>query len=435
MNTSPRVSLFFRSLALVLMIGVVIVGTHRTETEARIDDLWAETAGELLREPIWLPELSYDAANALMLPLHYSFSDAGTAGYRSQFRAVMDRYLNETTLLFDENTLRVSQFSYLISQYLVLAKERGYWSKTEERLYKRLLTLVEFFWFYRIRYDVTFQYKFAGLAQRVSWKARSESTTPPHNRAVVDEEWFMMAIAGDLIAIGMAADFDKQKMLTKIAEDSCDAVRKAGRFYEDGAWRFQPGVWSTHPDFLYAGNDSVAPGLQKRIVADIGLDTGHAHRFPLWLRSLARGPSDSKCHELYVKALDGFRKQFVDRVLVKSSSGLPLLENFLDGSNGVYRYGYATLGESQGYGPNEMSGSLVNGWYAFLGGKELQEAFQSLETRIVSKEAIPEEYKGPLSSRERHPFFSQDNYWKNGFAELHVVLAKLISANESGAGT
>lgn len=413
---------------LLLLAALLAAGCLPSAEQRRVEQLWGRMVTPYLAQPLWQPGDSYDAANVLMLPLHHAFSASGSRSQRREFDDFFARFEQEAPILFDDNTLRTGQFSYLISRYLVLSAQMGRWGAVQERLRHRLLAFVEFQWLWRIRYDVTFTQRFAGHSQRMRWKLEAPQHAPEHAAALVDDEWFVMAIAADLSRLNELLPALKQTMLARVMEESCQAVREAGHFTAEGGWLLQPGVWWDHPDYAYAGHAQLAAGLTEAPRQGIEQDSSHAHRLPLWLISLEAGAQSDSCRVLYRDARQGFARQLKTHVWHDASGDFPAprLSNYLDGSNGVYRYGYATLGEQGGYGPHELSGVLLTGWYGFLGTNWIRSAYGQLAQSFPLPEQVVRVYTGPATSRARQAQVALPDYWNNGFAELQARLAAAL---------
>lgn len=115
-----------------------------------------------------------------------------------------------------------------------------------------------------------------------------------------------------------------------------------------------PGVWHDHPEFSYVGNEgSTYPQTKSLPVLSISEDISHARRLVQLFDSLVP----------YVKRLgitlpiEDVARKFANQILYHVFTGdfrKPLFRNFLDGSNGWYRVGYA-VGNGFGYAPYSLS--------------------------------------------------------------------------------
>ncbi len=157
---------------------------------------------------------------------------------------------------------------------------------------------------------------------------------------------------------------------------------------------------------------------------DIAADSSHSMRFPLWLKSLAEAYAEGSLEKMYYKKLiKGLAKQFLYRVLVFPTDEFAgyRTNNFMDGRNGVYRWGYVTQGPANGYGPYELSGSFLLGWWFFLDNYEIRNIYKEMSQYFPLKPEIIPVYIGPGTSRERNKYITYAYF--NGFIELIVRLA------------
>lgn len=128
-----------------------------------------------------------------------------------------------------------------------------------------------------------------------------------------------------------------------------------------------PGVMRDHPDYAYAGYSGSAtpvvnnPKYKIPGPATLGWDVSHFRRLVHVLATLyekkaftgSTFPSDS-----FMKAM-GYQ---VSYVAFKGNFDQPLMTNFIDGTNGWYRVGYAG---NPGIGPYELSKSYLTAGYGF----------------------------------------------------------------------
>jgi hypothetical protein len=387
---------------------------------SRIDQLWDDIIVSYLQDDLWTSVNNYDAAHVLMFPMHWAFSKASER-YRNPFDDYFERYTTDGSLADETNNLRKLQYLYLHSQYLSLvAQTEQNFAPWQQTLLEELKTEVEYQWndYPAWNYGgVTFS---GGMKERLEDKLSGRNFTPEYSRAIFDEEFFLMAIAADLMAI---LPEDADATLMDIQAKTYELFVNQSVFIGDG-WLFQPGVWSHHRDYTHSGHDQVLPDLAPSIIDDIATDSSHFHRMPLWLESFQfsyeLGRSERDFFENLVART---RYQFEEVIFVSPDPQFdgPRLVNFTDGRNGVYRYNYDTVAEGSGYGPYELSAvSLPLGWYVFLNSDALASAYAGIDFPMSSD--LIDLYVGPNTTRERHPLVKWPDYFTNGFAELHVEL-------------
>lgn len=395
----------------------------------KVQQLWQENITDLITsEPLWQSDYAYDTANVLMLPMHYAyqhkerFTDDPRHNFEQFFANVESAFYPQDI----ENRVIKTQFLYFISQYLKLQIESSRWSENETvnlLLLERIESALNELWYNldAVHWDASLQ--FTGIKQRLEWKLSSPAYDYAYYGAIIDEEMFSLAIMNDLAFIKSAlgqeyGPADEIKAVTR------QVITTQGSF--DGtAWFFQKGQWHDHRDYAYAGHAALGSALERSEVSDIAIDSSHSHRMPLWLKSFADA-ADSNNDSLYVDALAGFRHTFETFALkTRESEGeFQLLQtNYLDGRNGLYRYSYSTLGDDNGYGPFELSGTLLVGYYAFSGSQKYAQGMRRLANSFPLSHALIETYTGPASSRYRHPSFQWPEYFSNGFAQTFSFLA------------
>jgi hypothetical protein len=95
----------------------------------------------------------------------------------------------------------------------------------------------------------------------------------------------------------------------------------------------------------------------------------------------------------------------------------------MDGWNGVYRWGYVTQGENNGYGPYELSGMFLYGWWSLLGSERVADVHAAQVSRFPLPDHVLDVYVGPNTTRTRHPLMRHPQFFTNGFAQLIMTLA------------
>lgn len=421
-----------RRLVVVLLLWLLLSSLPAIASPAAVADaevpppdsshpVWASTISRLVQDPLWRDRDAYDASHALMVPMHYAFASNDARGI-SEFEGLFARFAAQEP---PAGRLTQAQWMYFVSRYLALrgAFQRGF-RPVDVYLSSRVVAWLHSQWLL----DPAYQYgrlPFVGQKRRYEFLAQADDAAWPasYYDSVSDYDIFLFAIAADMQVVRsslLAADVDPDvwRPLDEIVSTGVAIVLDRGRFTDAGGWVFQPGVWTDHPDFRYAGHPTPLPDLEERRVAGISEDSSHSHRWPLWFRSLLRAPGiDDQQRMALRRASVGFSRQFVSRVVVLRNDGV-LLNNFFDGRNGVYRYRYQTIGANGrlGYGPYELSGIMGEAWYCFADGVE--EVYQAYAESYPLSAEVLELYVGPNTTRERHPLFSWPDFFTGGFAAL-----------------
>lgn len=253
---------------------------------------------------------------------------------------------------------------------------------------------------------------------------RFERKPETYAGAFTDFDFFVLGIGAELIRYHRASGTPVADWLTELPMVSEAIMRKGVIQLPNGGWVFEPGVWRDYPDFRYAGADSITVGMAEHRINDIAGDASHFTRWPLWLRADAAAAATMASRVYFDSLQVGLRKQFLSRVLVlpDSESRLVRTRNYMDGHNGVFRYGYESH-PTTGYGPYQLSGTLFYGWWAFLGGKEVANAYHILVKGFPYSDRELRTYLGPWTNATPY---------RNGRNLLLAILAERI-ANDINA--
>lgn len=394
-------------------------------------DAWRKTVGALVKESLWSDRDAYDAAHALMVPLHYAFVTSDHAGILD-FETLMTRFATQE---LTGGQLQMAQWLYFVSRYLSLRIE---FSRPLREIDKALAQRLAAWLHVRWEYEPGFNWgrtPFIGSKARLA-DIRSSSKKEPFSyySAVTDYELFLFAIASDLKKIT-----DKHPdileyagrsipiSIDEIVSTGIAIIRERGAFNKNGGWIFQKGVWADHRDLRFAGHAELAPNLPESRLPEISEDSSHSHRWPLLLRSMIGATQKNSEDEKYLlKVYEGFSYQF-SKIVVKRDRDGVLLTNYIDGHNGLYRYRYATVGanEQLGYGPYMLSGILGESWYPFA--HEVDDIFDSYANSYPLTSRILTIYVGPNTTRARNPLFTWPGFFTNGFAELIAKQSSYLS--------
>lgn len=419
-------------LALLVLCGACAGSSDRPRRGSEPeDDLWARTVAPYLEARLWTDREAYDAGHYLMVPLHAAYL-LDKPHWRRDLEAHFRRFSADAASLATDRLTRL-QYLYLTSRFLVLSRRAGGYEGTGgaelESLVRREVVR---FWSAEPAWQWGREPFAGGVRERLEWKLANRTVARSYYRAVIDEELYLMALAADLRVLG--GDEAAQAAVDEILAAALEVFDREVVPQPGGGWLFQPGVWTDHPDFAYAGREEKVPDMAPSPVPGIASDSSHSHRFPLWLASLAGAfPVGSLEAERFESLRRGLEIQFVERVLAAPAPGFPSYRatNFMDGRNGVFRWGYATQGAQDGYGPFELSGTLLLGWWGFLGTSRVARVFDDLSARFPLPTPVVTLYVGPNTTRERHPLVADPASFTNGFRELLVRLAADLAAASS----
>ena len=432
MNTGLR-RLFTGVLAAAL-VAAALVGctpsgpiTTGIGLDVRDHELWDSTVGEFLTDDLWDDRNAYDAGHLLMAPLEAAFV-TGEHAWQEAFANQFDLFVQESSKPDNSVTkqkLSRLQYYYLASSFLSHAATADDSELVPLGLDKILLDELEDTW---LEYEA-WQWdspSFRGMRDRLEWKLSTKNVEKSYYRAIIDEELFTLAIASEYRAYeSEALPKDSWSPIVSDILEVTEKIVGQEAISTDGGWLFQTGVWEDHPDYEYAGLAEPLSAMQPTPRDNVATDSSHASRWPLWLRSFRDASEESsKRYKRYDHDLNLLSNQFIDQILVTPSSDFPYMRmnNYMDGWNGLFRWGYETVGADSGYGPYELSGSLLVIWWGMLPDARVASAYCELSRSFpLSDEAITL-YVGPNTTRERNPLVTWPDYFTNGFAELNSRL-------------
>lgn len=394
---------------------------------SQVDNL--PTAGtqlwcDYLSDPLWSKRDAYDAGHALLIPLEHAFAVDDVplkkcfAGYVSRLQQAVGKQD------VDPGRLNWLQHLHLVGRYLVLAGDvdSAGWLLEE---FKRFW-LEEPAWLWAVD-------PFTGIRDRIEWKlgAPDESLARSYYNVIFDEDYFALSLGLDLYGL-----YSRAGRLEECGKGCIEARDLFLRVFSErtewrgGGWLIDVGRWDDHPDFAHAQyyrpplspeGDPLPPQPRRGGV----IDSSHAHRYPSWLRSAQLALRED---EAFVERLrSGLSHQFAEVILAPDQGRIPILNNYMDGHNGWYRWNYAThTGPLKGYGPYALSGTFALGWWSLLGDERIAEQYERLAQSFPLSEAELQLYAGS-STRERHPLIH--NAWRNGMmADISMRASELARA-------
>lgn len=372
MSTRPRIRKLCWVVLALLAANFYAFSQEAPRQSDELHQLWSSTIEPNLRAMVQSTDQAETIGATMMVPLHVAFRRRDDAWMHS-FAAQFAQFASAPSALPSGEAAEISRlyYLYLASQFAVLAKESGHQDLIPPNLPGLLFYEIDTYW----RVTPAWQWNRGpfpgGARERLLWKLQNRKTQKSYYRAVLDHDLYIFAMAADLrkFAGGTPQQKEWQAVLDDVLSFAHRVYTQEVAWQPGGGWVLQPGVWTDHPEYQFAGNKDIHPRLAPSPVPGIATDTSHSLRMPLWLISLMGAYSTgSEDYRFYQNLRVGLEKQFYDKVLVKPTPERPcfLITNFMDGTNGVYRWGYQSLGKDNGYGPYEVSGSFLLGWWAFL---------------------------------------------------------------------
>jgi hypothetical protein len=409
-STGIAVLIAFLAVAPHVSVGPLFPAPYKTDQADEIHQLWSANVDPPLRARIQSSDQAYTIGQELIVPLHAAFRLRDDAWERS-FSNHFSRLVSDPSVLPTVVLSRL-EYLYLASQFVVLARENERQDLIPPGLPEMLFAEVSKYW----RTESAWQWGQnpfpGGIRERILWKLSHRKTGKSYYRAMVDDDLFLLAMAADLKAYrGTPEQMQRwSSTLDEILAIAFKVYSEEGVFRPGGGWLFQPGVWADHPEYQYVGNLAIHPGMSPAPVRGIAADSSHSMRFAAWLTSFVQAyPPGSDTQRFYAGLREGLEKQFFEKVLIQPSGDRPcyLLNNFMDGSNGVYRWNYSSVGSGNGYGPYELSGSFLLGWWSLLDTQRIREVYAESAKKFPWPHECLDFYLGPATTGS-HPTASYD---------------------------
>ena len=398
------------------------------EYNKKIDILEENIIGNYLKEDLWTTENIYDSGHVLQVPLEAAFRMNNIEwknSFSNQFKRFVENY-NAQNSTIEKSRLNYLHYLNLSSRFISLAHEYGELNLVHKDLpniiYKDIMSIYfeEEAWQWERK-------PFRNMEERLQWKLENRKVDESYYRAIIDEEMFIFAIAANLRSYYIEDSSNNNlSEIESILDLAFEVFSQESYFTDEGGWLFQPGVWEDHPDYKYAGNLRKLNNITPAPVQGISTDRSHFHRFPLFIKDFIRAyEEETEKKEFFIRMRDGLTIQLVDKVLVRPSEEFKAyrLNNYMDGRNGIYRWNYETQGIGNGYGPYELSGTFLLGWWGFLESDSVRETYEYTLNQFPLDKNVIDIYVGPNTTRERNKYVRFPDFLENGFAEL---ICKLI---------
>ena len=372
---------------------------------------------ELCESDLWKERDAYDSCTYLMVPMWYAFQTENDH-YVNLFTEYVERftemYKNRSFEFEDVSSVNRNQHLYFLSEYMSLCRTYGYEVPKElfNILYKEMESYINT---YTGSYenDQGYQNMWEVLDGLLDGKGYGLGMSYDH--ILTDNDMYPLAILCDLLYI--SDEVNKEEIdgflnMKNAAEYANRVMKEKVTSYEDGTWLFQIGEAKDSPGYEYAGIDNIdaIEEGQTYKVENITSDTSHYARMPLWLRSFRRAQSriEEGIPEYYDSLIEGLGNTVIKNMLVKPDETCEYyrLNNYSNGVNGLYRYGYHE--DEVGYGPYGVSSTFLLGWYSFCGKEEISKAY------AYTAEKFPLDEKGKRNLYRSCHSQRTESYFLNG---------------------
>lgn len=382
---------------------------------------------------LWEQGRAYNAGHFYMLPLHAAFQ-LQQEDWQLQFANHFKKFTQQGVYETEPQRLYRLQYYYLASWFLVLTAQNGKDSLVPENLYSFIHDEIDWLWNMENAWTWTNKLipvsNFKNMKERVLWKLLNVELPPKtFYRAIIDEEKFVFAIAANLKAYLKLQEADtmpNNEVLDDILQVNISVwQRRVEQDTAKGAWLFQPGFWNDHIDYVYAANFNKNNPVKKPLPANIGEDVSHSHRTALWLQSFILAYDTSNTN-YFKQLLQGLNTQFFTKVVVPPTDTVNtyLTKNFMDGYNGLYRWNFSENAPGTGFGPYELSGTMLLGWWHFLKTEEIAAVYENYSQLFPLPENILAIYEARTG--QPRPENKKPNFYTNGLGELICKLVVLM---------
>jgi len=390
-------------------------------------ELYDITVSKALEQDLWSSRDIYDSVHMLLVPLWYAF-ESGNEKYIEEFSNHYKDFLlyidsNESS--FAENSgLYKNHYLYLASEYMLLCEIYGYEEYIPTGLYDFIEDyIIDYYFNYKASWG-----RAVGIPEMLTKILSGEAiyvknSTKSYYRAITDNETFPLAIMADLYTIQKISGLynDHTPTYKEAMDYTCRLCKAEVEWNSAGGWTLQPGVMSDYPDYAYAGVETIDENTLESPVDDIAVDTSHFKRFAPFLNSYMRAQDTDECAGYFDQLIDGMAMQILEFVLVRPDETTPFYRttNYMDGTNGYFRYGYHEDGV--GYGPYQLSKSMLQGWWTFLRNKEISKMYKEIGGQFPLSDEGKLVYLDPVTVRERNDIYAS---WE--ILELTCILAAKI---------
>jgi hypothetical protein len=403
------------------------------EPDSIITILWNTTVKPNLDSSLWQKGSAYNAGHFYMVPLHAAFEWKQELWQR-QFSGHFERFVHQGLNDVEPVRLYRLQYYYLASWYMILSSGQKSDSALNARLFQIIHEELKNIWTNELSWMWSNTFlpirQFDNMRSRILWKLYNVDLPPKtYFRAIVDEEKFVFAIAANLksyLKQNQSDTMPANEIIDDILRLNKIVWQRRTEWNEHGGWLFQPGFWSNHPDYWYAGNfDKTNPKVS--LVENIAEDVSHSHRTALWLRSFMMAATEDEEYSFFDSLLVGLDNQFFNYVLVYPTDSVDtyLTYNYMNGWNGLYRWNYFKNEPNTGYGPYELSGTMLLGWWTFLGTERIKKVYQELSNRFPIPEPILSIYE--MRTGQPRPPDRKENFYTNGLGWLICLLAARLN--------
>ncbi len=267
----------------------------------------------------------------------------------------------------------------VMSAYLKLASQSEIFDiepEIENKLYDFILSEIEFF--YTIPNPGWPPLHSGTVNDRVEWglTAWNTSTYDDSKRrvdySINDDLWRLFEAVGNIKQYINFKKITSPTTIESLLTLAYRCIHEGGQFLDEGYF-FQLGITRDSRDHLYAGHLSLKKDMLAFMVDSIGRDTSHFSLFPSMINALQFAyPINSETFNFFARVNSEISRLFFNTIVEYRNGGV-FTKNYMDGSNGLYRYD-----GNDAYLSYELSGTILFGSWFYLNSKEGIYFFENL---------------------------------------------------------
>lgn|GEM_PF-2993834 len=328
----------------------------------------------------------YGIAHEMYLPLIIAFKEKRMDVISQYDTLFSESKLSHLIPSLGNDRLNELTYFYLVSNYLKYKSHLG--NKEEKlrlnKLYKIIKGYILDFWIEDVGNNWEAEpFRYKGKRSRVAYLLDHElkdfKKEERFHGAIVDQDLYLMAIGTNLAAYELIDKKEVSDELTEIVYYFLEVFKRKVKFLDEKRWVFQPGAFSEHRDYKYAGNKQITANIEVNKVSGISWDTSHFSRFPAFLVTLKSILREDSPQRRYVdRLIEGLSNQFIEKVVVYPNNKNDLIQfnNFMDGNNGVFRYRFK--GKFSGYTPYTNCLHIYWGWWKLLNDERIYKIYEEI---------------------------------------------------------
>lgn len=207
-----------------------------------------------------------------------------------------------------------------------------------------------------------------------NWKRDLSGDRYNYEYSINDDLWRLVEAAANMYVVESLLSKSPSNEIKEIIDLGYRFINELGEYNESG-WYFQLGSINDHPDNIYSGYSEIKEIQGPRTVQNLGWDTSHFSMFPSMLNALIIAlKEDPTAFQSLSNIRNELNKSFFSKIIYWKD-GNPFTVNYMDGTNGLYRYNSST---KDAYLPFETSGTVLFGHWAYLKSNDTSQFYKKL---------------------------------------------------------